>query len=134
MRGRPSSMGAADVRDMLREPVDALRPAGFHALEHAPGIVDARDREALHGEFRPAAVLDKGDGRESLEQDPAFPIDRDVVEDEPRGRIDHAEYAGHWMLAAVGRAHDDAQRAADPRIDLTDWVREALRTPPAREV
>ena len=119
---------------MVRQAFQTLRPARFHPVQHLRRNGRQTDGAGLHGEFRLAAVLGEGDGRELFEEGIVLLVPRHRREDKPLRLHDHAEYACHRMIDAARAAHDDAQCAAWPHIHFANRVGKPFRSPPLRHL
>src|SRR5262249_6972060 len=81
-----------------------------------------------------ATAFDERDRREAFDNGFVRRIDGDIGKDEPLGPDDFAELAPHRIDAAVGAAHMDADRTANPRVDLANRIGKAFGSPPLREL
>src|SRR5271169_566622 len=110
--------------------VDALRPAVFHALQVFHRELHHRRTPRMQGQRDPAAFLREGNGREPFRDVIAVAVQRVVCENKPLRRYDLADLAVHRIDGAIGRAHVDADGAADACIELADRIGKAFRPPP----
>src|SRR5271156_1900448 len=117
-------------RQVLREPLQALRPPHFHPRDILRGLAGSLHDLRPHCECRPAGILSQGHSGEHFKHRLAFAVERGAYKDYPL-RLDALPIlAGHRINRTVGSAHVDADGASGPRVQLADGVRESMRTPP----
>src|SRR5208282_976024 len=121
-------------RQVLREPLQALRPPHFHPRDILRGLAGSLHDLRPHCECRPAGILSQGHSGEHFKHRLAFAVERGAYKDNPLRFDDLPILAGHRINRTVGCAHVDADGASRPRVQLADGVRESMRTPPLLHV